>query len=251
MPPAPPTFEARDGIRSPPCAMTMVGRPVTPGTTPPAWKVGRFGTLMLLPPMIGTHPGTDQDSRPIVLFQARAIMLNAVRNGRLTKSATLRKAVPIQPGVFFMKSHVFDAADRIHFHEARHAVENQSVFLAISTMTAIKATMPTTIQVIGEASRAVFMIHCAAAAALVAADVTPVCTACAADASLKLLAANTPRSITPVKPVTMADADSILAPNSPIAVFSPKASVSAPPTSPMPPDSSELCEDRWSNRSAL
>jgi hypothetical protein len=98
--------------------------------------------------------------------------------------------------------------------------------------------------VIGDANSAVFMSHCAAAAALVAALEIPVCTVDAMVAILKLFVANTPRSIRPVKPMTTADASSIFAPKAPIAVSSPNAVVIAPPTSPMPPDSSDDCDDR-------
>lgn len=63
----------------------MIGTSVPgwPGTMPPPWNFGMFGTLMELPPMPGTHPGIDQDSRPIVLFQASAMKLKAHRNGRV------------------------------------------------------------------------------------------------------------------------------------------------------------------------
>jgi len=64
--------------------------------------------------------GAMDDAKP-KSTDARAIALNAARNGMLTKSATLRNAVPIQPGIFLMKFQVFSAAVRIHFQDARHA----------------------------------------------------------------------------------------------------------------------------------
>jgi hypothetical protein len=73
---------------------------------------------MLLPPIPGTQPGTVQDSRPMVLFHAAAMRLNADRNGAEMTRATTENALPIQPGIFLMKSQVLLAAFLIHFQEA-------------------------------------------------------------------------------------------------------------------------------------
>jgi hypothetical protein len=73
----------------------MTSDPGAPGTTPPLWKCGSCGALIVLPPMSGTQAGTLQLSEPIVLFQASETKLNAALNGAVMKSLTLPKTWPI------------------------------------------------------------------------------------------------------------------------------------------------------------
>jgi hypothetical protein len=94
-PPAPPEAGM---TRSPACSTASISEPGAPGTTPPVWKCGSFGTLMVLPPMPGTQPGTVHDSRPIVLFHASATRLNAARYGAEMNPATLENTRRSCPG---------------------------------------------------------------------------------------------------------------------------------------------------------
>src|SRR5689334_16080740 len=122
VPPAPPA-----GVTvSPACSTASISEPGAPGTTPPEWKCGRSGTLIVFPPMNGTQPGTDQDSRPIVLFHASLMKLNATRNGKLMKLAMFLNAEPIQPGIFLMKPHASPAASLIQFQALAPALRTVS-----------------------------------------------------------------------------------------------------------------------------
>src|SRR3546814_7271102 len=97
--------------RSPACSTASISAPGAPGTTPPWWNFGRFGTEIVLPPIHGTQPGTVHESRPIVLFQASATKLNTDRKSAEIVEPILPTAEPIQPGICLTQLQRFSDAE--------------------------------------------------------------------------------------------------------------------------------------------